>query len=178
MKQKIVTFVNRIMFILIFILSFKSTYAQNLNYIVSTFLAGFNIFIYPGFFYFKANQERVEQDLMEDSNDVCENLMEKSKITKPKSESGLSSLFNQNEIYSKDGDSMKSCRAHKSWCSFERKALFGLFYTWFGVLFTLGNTTIITYMILIYNNKCLYYTLHPPCKDNKRYGDLADEIFE
>lgn len=174
MKKSISTLVNRIMFILIFAMSIQVGVIEHLNSILSTLMAGFNIFIFPGFFYYKANKERYVSESLDDRCEriLVEKAIEKESLTKDlKAESKASSmksdsLFNQTSLRSKELESHYSCHENRVFWSFHRKALFGQIWMLFGVLVTLSLTTVMTYMITISSNNCLFYYYHPPCEDS------------
>jgi len=59
MEKTTLVRVNRIMFVLIFLMAAPATMIGDSVAIIASFMAAFNIFIYPGFFFYAANRERL-----------------------------------------------------------------------------------------------------------------------
>ena len=121
----------------IFVFALQQGAIQNINQTFQAFMAPFNIFIYPGFFFYKANFERYMNDCL----GYCQ-AVKKEPMRKPKASESASSEAFFDKVNHKDKTYANiECRRQNRWCCTYRQKY------WFGqCMVVIGLLLVIVFM--------------------------------
>ena len=126
---------------------------QNIVSVISAFMAAFNIFVFPGFFFYAANIRR--HQLSYKKFELYQEVMiDKLEINRP------TTMTKEKEII----DAQKG--VYWFW-TYKYKAYFGIAIAGFGLCMVIALMCIQIYSALLVKNGCLYFEFHPPCRDGR-----------
>lgn len=154
--------VDRGMFVAVCLFGIQCEIITYIIHIVAAFMVSFNLFIYPGVFFYFANKERHKRGcrnycLHDESQDVVRSTSNKSMSSRNSSE-----FFDRVQR----GSSVPlkfECKDKTRFWNFKKKSIFGYVYALAGVLAVASLVTIQIYEALIRRNTCLFYEFNPPC---------------
>ena len=166
MKPQVIKNINRVLFFIVFLLTFHSPALGMFTKILGAHIVPFNLFIYPGYFFYLANKERLRRG--------CRNYCLEGRTMSEDSDvepRGSGTPNDRDDIFDKINHTKKvvqmECQDKYRFWNFSKKSKFGIVYLGFGCIVLVALMVLEVYDVLIQTNPCLFYFFNPPCQNGK-----------